>query len=310
MPNGLRFSAQLPTNQIDAGGEFTSARAIGEMARALETAGFDAGYVTEHPFPPSEWLRTGGHHALDPFVSLTAAATTTERLLLHTNILVLPYRNPFMTAKAVASLDVVSGGRAIVGVAAGYLEGEFRALGADFEDRNARMDECIVAMKRAWSGERVELEGSGFEAAGNEMLPTPIQAPHPPIWVGGNSRLAMRRAVEHGQGWCPFPLAAAYSGRARTAAIEDVAKLASRIRELKEHAQSVGRSESIDVVFVPFGAAMTDDAAPDTDALCEQLEQLRGIGVTWVSLAMHARDRAEYCDRAAALGESVIRALR
>ena len=160
----MRFSGQLATDRVTKGAEFTSATAIGEMARALEAAGFDAGYATEHPFPPDAWLASGGHHALDPFVSLGAAAAATERLRLHTNVLVLPYRNPFLAAKAIASLDVVSGGRAIVGVAAGYLEGEYQALGADFAARNDVADDALRAMKRAWSGASVRYEGCGYRA--------------------------------------------------------------------------------------------------------------------------------------------------
>src|SRR5215475_14521734 len=119
----MRFSAQLPTDRVSKGTEFTGGAEIGEMARAVEAAGFDAGYVTEHPFPADEWLASGGHHALDPFVALTA--------------------------KAVASLDVVCGGRVILGVGAGYLEGEYEALGADFAHRNDVSDDALVAMKRA-----------------------------------------------------------------------------------------------------------------------------------------------------------------
>ena len=109
----MRFSVQLPTDRVDAGGEFTSHEAIAEMARAAERAGFDACYATEHPFPSDAWLASGGHHALDPFVALTCVASATETLRLHTNVLVHPYRNPFLMAKAVASLDVVSGGRVV-----------------------------------------------------------------------------------------------------------------------------------------------------------------------------------------------------
>ena len=99
----MRFSAQLPTDRVTRGAEFTSASSIAEMARALESAGFDAGYVTEHPFPPDAWLAQGGHHALDPFVALACVAAATARLRLHTNILVLPYRNPFVVARAAAT---------------------------------------------------------------------------------------------------------------------------------------------------------------------------------------------------------------
>ena len=105
----------------------------------------------------------------------------------------LPYRNPFLPAKSVASLDALSGGRVIVGVAVGYLEGEYRALGADFEQRNEIGDEALVAMKLAWKGESFRFRGRDFEAEGNQMLPAPVQHPHPPIWVGGESSSALRR---------------------------------------------------------------------------------------------------------------------
>lgn len=306
----MRFSAQLATDRVTRGAEFTSAAAIGEMARALEAAGFDAGYVTEHPFPPDDWLATGGHHALDPFVALAAAAAATERLRLHTNVLVLPYRNPFLTAKAVASLDVLSGGRLILGVAAGYLEGEYRALGADFEHRNELADDALVAMKRAWSGASVETAGRGYRATGNTMLPAPAQQPHPPIWVGGNSRRAARRAAEHGQGWSPFPLPAAHSERTRTAALESLPDLAARIRELQAHAEALGRGEPLDVNFVPFGLGMSQRSAPDADALCEQAVRLAEIGVTWLSVGVPSPSRAGYCENAARFGQEVIARLR
>src|SRR4030095_8585820 len=109
------------------------------------------------------------------------------RLRLHLNVLVLPYRNPFLAAKAIASLDAVSGGRVIAGLAAGYLEGEARAregdaraLGADFARRNALADEALVAMKLAWSGASVKHSGAGWEATGNTMLPGPLPRPPPP----------------------------------------------------------------------------------------------------------------------------------
>jgi probable F420-dependent oxidoreductase len=306
----MRFSGQLATDHVLQGAEFTSAAAIGEMAHALEAAGFDAGYVTEHPFPTDEWLATGGHHALDPFVALGAAAAATRRLRLHLNVLVLPYHNPFLAAKSIASLDVVSGGRVIAGVAAGYLEGEARALGADFARRNALADEALVAMKLAWSGASVKHAGPGFEASGNTMLPAPLQKPHPPLWIGGNSRQALRRAAEHAQGWSPFPVPAAAGRRARTAPIESIGELAGRIRELREHAAALGRSEALDVNFVPFGLAMNQSGTPDPDAFCEQLERLAQIGVTWVSIGIPCPTRTAYCENAARIGEQVIGRLR
>lgn len=132
---------------------------------------------------------------------LTAAASVTTKIRLQTGLLVLPYRNPLLVARAVASLDVYSGGRVILGVGAGYLTGEFKALGADFEMRNERMDDVIRTLKIAWTQDEFSVEGSDFSARDCRILPRPVQQPHPPIWIGGNSNRAIRRAVELAAGW-------------------------------------------------------------------------------------------------------------
>ena len=306
----MRFSVQIPSDRVERGSEFSSAEAIAELALSSEAAGFDAGYVTEHPLPTDAWLASGGHHALDPFVALSVAAAATTRLLLHTNILVLPYRNPFLTAKSVASLDAVSGGRVIAGVAVGYLEGEYRALGADFERRNEIGDEALVAIKLAWKGESFRFQGRGFEAEGNTALPAPVQSPHPPIWVGGNSRRAMQRSAEYAQGWSPFPLPPRATRRTRTTAIETPAQLGEKIRWMQDYAREIGRSEPLDVNFVPFGRNMNSPEPLDIDAFHEQLRALADVGVTWVSVGMPGQNRAAYCDDLARFGEQVIAKFR
>ncbi|MFK7897092.1 MAG: TIGR03619 family F420-dependent LLM class oxidoreductase [Myxococcota bacterium] len=302
----LKFSLQLPTDRVEDLEEFGTAAAIMEIAQATEAAGFDASFVTEHPFPTDKWLGSGGHHALDPFVSLSLAASTTTSLKLHTNILVLAYRNPFLTAKAISSLDVVSGGRVIMGVGAGYLEGEFAALGAPFSDRNDRSDDALDAMKAAWTGESVKLSRIGFDAAGNTMRPPPVQKPHPPIWVGGNSPRAIRRAVDFADGWSPFPLPAGGAGRTRTAAIESVADLAAGIDRMREYAAKQGRTAPLDVNFVPFGLHMNTNAVPDDDALHEQFAALEEAGVTWVTLGLPTPSRAAYLESLARFAETFL----
>src|SRR5262245_27365287 len=134
----MRFSVALPVDRVDAPGEFQTGAAIGEIASAAERSGFDAVFVTDHPLPEAGWLAAGGHHAMDPFVALSFAAAATTRIRLQTNLCVLPYRNPFITAKSVATLDALSGGRVILGVGGGYLRPEFDALQAGFETRNER----------------------------------------------------------------------------------------------------------------------------------------------------------------------------
>jgi probable F420-dependent oxidoreductase len=295
----MKFSVQLPTDRVENIEAFGTAQAIAENAAAIERAGYDACYVTEHPFPADGWLKGGGHHALDPYVSLSVAATVTTRLLLHTNILVLSYRNPFMNAKAVASLDVVSGGRTIVGTGAGYLVDEFAALGAPFEERNDRSDEALIAMKAAWSGESVKMSGRGFEARGNTMRPAPVQKPHPPIWIGGNSPRAIRRTVDHAQGWSPFPLPAAGTGVTRSSAIESVDDLARGIEQMRRYAEEKGRTEPLDVNFVPFGLEMNRRRPLEVDSLREQFAALEAIGVTWVSVGMPTASRETYLEAVA-----------
>src|SRR3954447_5472345 len=149
----MRISLGLPTHRLDRGEEVVSAAAVTELAAAAESAGFAAVFVTDHPAPPAEWIAGGGHHTLDPLVTLAFAAAATTTLRLQTNLFVPAYRHPLLSAKLIATLDVLSGGRVILGVGAGYLAGEFAAVGADFDGRNDVLDDALRTMRRAWSGE-------------------------------------------------------------------------------------------------------------------------------------------------------------
>ena len=306
----MRFSLQLPTDRVDAAEEFVSGPAIAEMARAVEDAGFDACFVTDHPFPSARWLAGGGHHALDPWVALSFAAAATTRLRVQTHVAVLGYRNPFLTAKAVASLDALSGGRTILGVAAGYQRREFQALGADFDNRNDVADETIRAIRRAWTEDEVELIGRHFAATGNSMLPRPVQRPHPPIWVGGNSRRAIRRAVELGDGWIPFPTQGIDPRRVRTSRLESLDELDARLAYLRAHAREVGREAPLDISFVPFGLTMHRDAPVDPSQFAEAIDALGTRGITWITMSLRADTRKEYCEMAQRWGEDLLKPLR
>lgn len=298
----MRFSVQLPTDRVDRPTEFGSALAIAEMARAAEEAGFGALYVTDHPMPGEAWLRKGGHHTLDPFVTLSFAAAATRLIRLQTHVLVLPYRNPFLVAKAAATLDALSGGRLTLGVSAGYLESEFAALGVPFADRNRRTDEAIPALRAAWSGACVELAGDGFRAEGNRALPVPVQKPGPPIWVGGNSRRAIRRAVELGDGWLPFPAPKRLASHVRTAPLANLDDLLAGLAYAREHAEKVGRRAPLDVCFVPFGFELGVGDAAAAAGLVEVLPSYHDAGVSWLAVGVKADSRADWCRELAALG--------
>jgi probable F420-dependent oxidoreductase len=294
----MQISLGLPTHRVDRGAEFVSAAAITELARAAEDGGFDAVYVTEHPFPDVRWLDTGGHHALDPFVALSFAAAATERLRLQTNLLILAYRNPFLAAKSIASLDVLSGGRTIVGVGAGYLEGEFRALGVDPARRNDLTDEAIRAMTAAWTGEEIRFEGDGFTVGGNIMLPRPAQLPRPPLWIGGNSRRAMRRAAELADGWIPMPTTGmaegAASSRLKTATIDSIAVLAERVGELRQMFADAGRETVPTVAFTPPSLLMTRRTGAVSPAqFVDEAGQLAAAGVSQLTVGLPAKTRRD-----------------
>ena len=148
------------------------------------------------PAPAAEWLATGGHHTLEPMVALSFAAAATTTVRVHTNLYVAAYRSPLLAAKSLASLDVLSGGRLVVGLGAGYLEGEFAALGVDFATRNQALDDAIALIKLAWTGEPVHGPGASPDAEEVVVQPRPLQDPHPPLWIGGNSKAAIRRGAD------------------------------------------------------------------------------------------------------------------
>ncbi len=298
----MKFSVQLPIHWRGTPETFNHGGKIAGLAAEIEQAGFDACFVTEHPAPSLSWLESGGHHTLDPFVALSYAGAGTTHLRLHTNILVLSYRNPLLTAKAVASLDVLSQGRVICGVGVGYMQGEFAALGADFQQRGKVSDEALEVMKAAWTGEPVTYEGIGFDAYEAVVQPRCAQRPHPPLWIGGNSEHAIRRAVRYGDAWTPFPTSRA----GVTAALPDIEALKQRIGVAREISDQYGRQTSLDICMVPFGWSMTDTAEVDSTALVDQLHCLRELGVTWAVLALEANSEPQYRERLQALGEDVL----
>ncbi len=306
----MKVSVGLPTHRIDRFDELASADAIRELSQAAEEAGFDAAFVTEHPFPDDAWLAKGGHHALDPFVALAFAAAATSRLRLETNLCIAAYRNPFLLAKAVATLDALSGGRTILGIGAGYLEGEFAALGAPFDERNDRTDEAIRAMRAAWSGDSVVMEGAHFDAAGNTMLPKPARAGGPPIWIGGNAKRAIRRAVELADGWAPMPNPAKSAARRRTPALETLDDLHARIIEAHEVAAAAGRTAPLEIVFMPLGLDMFTNAPVVPDDVVASIRALAEVGVTYVTTSVPGEARSEILANLEIFRDSIIPEIR
>jgi probable F420-dependent oxidoreductase len=180
------------------------------VAQAAEAAGLESLWTGEHvvlPDPQVPPSRSAPEVPfLDPAVALAWVAAVTKRILLGTGIIILPQRNPLVLAKELASVDVVSKGRLIFGIGAGYLKPEFDALGAPFDHKSARTIDFLDAMLALWTQPKPAYEGRFVRFGGIQAFPRPVQRPHPPIVMGGHAPEALRRAVRHGHGWYGFAL--------------------------------------------------------------------------------------------------------
>jgi probable F420-dependent oxidoreductase len=285
----VRYLIQHP-EPIGIERDLPAAGDVVTVARAVEAAGWDGLAFTEHPAPGYRWLAEGGgHQTLDPFVALGAAAAVTERITLLTYLAVVPYRNPLLLAKAAATVDIISGGRFVLGVGTGYLKGEFFALGVDFDERNALFDEALEVMPRHWSGEPFSYEGRHFNARDIVARPAPPNRTIP-IWIGGNAKITRRRVATRAQGWMPMTGPPEMFATTRTAHFSGLDDIAVAIRELKEMAGE--RAGEIDVMVL-----YTDDSILDTGADVERhrdaLARIAEIGATWVSFAWDFSTQAE-----------------
>lgn len=297
----MKINVPLPFDHIDPPGEFDSMDAVAEVGAAAERAGFNAGLVTDHPVPTGRWLDSGGHYAQAPFVMLALLAARTTRLRLQTGILVLPYRNPFIVARDVATLDRYSNGRVTLSVGAGYLKGEYRALGVDFEQRNELMDEYIQALRASLTGQEFTFEGTGYTAFGNRIQPGPVQE-HVPIYTGGNAKRAIRRAVDHCDGWNPFFTGKLSTATTRTAAMGDEEDLRAGIEYMRQYAEQVGRP----MPEIVLGGINQPGETISTAEMVDRLCSFRELGVTTAGVTVDGRTRAEWCDNAEKIGAEVI----
>jgi probable F420-dependent oxidoreductase len=234
---------------------------VAGVARAAEAAGFESLWGGEHvvlPDPQAPPSPMAPHdRILDPIIALTYCAAVTRRVRLGTGIIILPQRNPLVLAKELASLDALSAGRLIFGIGVGYLEPEFRALGAPFEHRGAVTDEYLAAMRAIWSEAQPAYHGRFVSFAGVQAHPQPVQRPHPPIVVGGRTEAAFRRAVQQGHGWYGFALDADGTARA-LAGLRDAAQRHARPAHLGPLEISItpGRGTAVDLAGVEQFAAL------------------------------------------------------
>ncbi len=303
----MRFMVNYPIHSQADGGAWLDPANITQFAQVAERCGVDGLAVTDHPAPSAKWLSRGGHETFDPFVLLGFVAAATTHLRVMTHLTVIPYRNPFLTAKSMISVDVLSGGRSTFVVGTGYLRSEYAAIGIDFEERNELFDEAIEVMRAAFGDEEVRYEGRHFDAYGVVLRPRAVQEPHPPLWLGGNSRKARRRAAEWGQGWAPMLGPPVLSQTARTRHIATDADLAGLIAEVKAEMDTLGRDpEGFDI--------LTDSTQPlPADASTQQridaIGRLAEMGVTWTHAPVRHERFGEALDHLERFGQEVIAGL-
>jgi probable F420-dependent oxidoreductase len=219
--------------------------APGELGTALEDRGFESVWAPEHshiplsrktPFPAGGDLPKKYYDAMDPFVTLTMAAAATKKLKVGTGVCLVAQRDPIQTAKLVASIDQVSGGRFLFGIGNGWNRDELEDHGIDFAQRHKVARERVEAMKAIWTQSKAEYHGEFVNFDPMMTWPKPVQKPHPPVIVGGAFPYSARRAIRYGDGWIPQASRGAY------------AEIADMIPEFRKMATEAGRDpKSIDI---------------------------------------------------------------
>ena len=179
--------------------------AVRELPALAEDLGYDSVWVTDHLVGLRATDEVYGPHWLEAVTALTWVAATTRTIRVGTGVLVVPHRDPLLTAKMLSTLDILSAGRLDVGIGTGWSKTEYRALGVGdlFEPRGAVTNEALEVMLACWAGGEIEHDGTYFAIKHVRVQPLPAQSPHPPIWVGGTSRPALRRAAAFGDVWHP-----------------------------------------------------------------------------------------------------------
>ena len=282
----ITFGCTLPSR-----GSLASPEILRSLAQRAEDLSFDSIWVSDHVILPREVESfypyaadgvptfTPDQPYYDPIATLNFLAGCTEKLRLGTHVLILPYRNPVVTAKMLATLDVLSGGRLTLGIGVGWMEEEFKALGLDnYEQRGEVSNEYIQLFKELWTQDSPEFQGNHYQISGSGFQPKPLQKPHPPIWIGGHTSPAIRRAAAFGDGWMPIGL--------RPPAILEPEELGDKITRLKDLTEREGRSR--DAVSLCFSTDVVFDDNPTMDrrmmsGLPEQvaadLRQYQDLGV-------------------------------
>ena len=276
-------------------GQIATPERLGIIAKKGEEFGFDALLTGDHilvprnissPYPYTEGGEFPGSdsgESMEQITLLSYIAGQTNKIRLVTSALIVPHRNPLVAAKSLATLDVLSGGRLVVGVGVGWMREEFQALGLPpFEERGAVTDEYIRAFKELWTEDDPQFEGKYISFDNISFLPKPVQKPHPPIWVGGESRPALRRSAELADGWYPwgsnptFPMG---TPEQLNAGLERLAQYAERFGRDPKTIETIYRTHQFELTKTPAGPGRLPFVG-DADQIAEDIRSYQDMGVT------------------------------
>jgi probable F420-dependent oxidoreductase len=294
----MNFGVWLPTCR-----HLATPQIIRDTAVRAEQLGYDSVWVSDHVVVPSANVVNFGETIFDPLVTLGVVAGATRRVRLGTTVLIVPYRNAVVTAKMIASLDALSGGRVVFGIGAGWVAAESAMLGVPFAERGAMTDEYLRAMQELWTAQAPSFAGKYTQFDGLVFEPKPVQKPHPPIWVGGHSRAALRRAVEFGAAWHPInrPPNELRAGRAELARLAQArGRATAPALALRNDVCVLGPGQS-----APASAHAGRVLAGEPAALVEQITELAECGVEHLVLEFLAADGRELDAQLAAFAERV-----
>jgi probable F420-dependent oxidoreductase len=264
---------------------------IRSAAVRAEQLGYDSVWVSDHVVVPHANVVNFGETVFDPLVTLAVLAGATSRVRLGTTVLIVPYRNAVVTAKMIASLDALSGGRVVLGIGAGWVAAESAMLGVPFAERGAMTDEHLRAMQELWTSRAPSFAGKYTTFGDLVFEPKPVQKPHPPIWVGGHSRAALRRTAQLGAAWHPInrPPAELRAGRAELARLcQAGGRVTPPALTLRNDIRVLEPGES-----APKSAHAGRVLAGDATALVDQLAELADCGVEHLVLEFLAADGRE-----------------
>ena len=268
------------------------------LAQEAQALAFDSLWVSDHVFIPYElapnypYSTTGQlglnatDHILDPLTTLAFLAGSVQTPRLGISVLIMPYRNPIVTAKMLVTLDVFSGGRVILGAGVGWMPEEFAALQASYADRGRVTDEYIQVFRELCTAEKPRFEGQHYRLANIGFYPKPVQKPHPPIWVGGYSQAALRRAARLGDGWHPSNIDPATLAQ-KLAIVRRLCAEAGRDPErltVSTRVNNVAFGDSGDTVGRPAPISGTPQQMIDT------IRRYADAGVSHIVLGIRGRD--------------------